>query len=226
LKQPSDLLQNSGDVLDHPGPEQVLLVAGPGGSGKSTFLRLLASNELPPELRRCLPADAGKWPMLMPRILRKESGRSLLPARFALHYDIAGYAARAEVPYGEDAALRVLRSARRVAVVDIRPSASQLVSQAALRAAEEDRRRSWLGRLWRLSRLRQLLQTSEPLASGSPASKLELYRQPGWLEACYARWDAFLAASVSARPDIAVMRIEPELTRSGQRSFRLLPPPS
>jgi hypothetical protein len=49
-----------------------------------------------------------------------------------------------------------------------------------------------------------------------------LYLEPGWLEACYARWDAFIGETLTARDGAVLIRVEPRPGADGSPSFRLI----
>ena len=42
----------------------ILLISGPSGGGKTTFLRQLREGTLAPEILARLPAGSGNWPVL------------------------------------------------------------------------------------------------------------------------------------------------------------------
>src|SRR5919106_4497067 len=106
--------------------EHLLLVAGPGGGGKSTFMAMLAASRLPTEVQRLLPARAERWPQ-SGTDRSKRGLRSLMARdRVVLHYDIAAPARRQE-SYARDPVLAGLTSARQVTVVEVRPPQDRLV---------------------------------------------------------------------------------------------------
>jgi hypothetical protein len=201
--------------------EHLLLIAGPSGGGKSTFIAMLLASRLPPEVRQLLPAGAESWP----KTSADRSKRSLRAVsaleNVILHYDIAGPARRRE-SYARDPVLAGLASARRLTVVEIRTPPDQLVNQFRSRSAAAEARWSWWRKRWRRYVLEPLLHGAGPLRWIKVPSKPVLYGQPGWLEACYAGWDAFVGATLKARDGAVLIRIEPTPGADGSPSFRLI----
>jgi len=198
--------------------EHLLLIAGPSGSGKSTFIAMLFASRLPPEVRQLLPAGAERWPKTSAD--RSKRGLRAVSAleNVILHYDIAGPARRRE-SYAKDPVLAGLASARQVTVVEIRPPPDRLVNQFRSRSAAAEARWSWWRKRWRRSVLQPLLRVAGPLRR---KSKPVLYLEPGWLEACYARWDAFIGETLTARDGAMLIRVEPRPGADGSPSFRLI----
>jgi hypothetical protein len=198
--------------------EHLLLIVGPSGSGKSTFIAMLLASRLPPDVRQLLPAGAERWPKTSAD--RSKRGLRAVSAleNVILHYDIAGPARRRE-SYARDPVLAGLASARQVTVVEIRPPPDRLVNQFRSRSAAAEARWSWWRKRWRHSVLQPLLRVAGPLRR---KSKPVLYLEPGWLEACYARWDAFIGETLTARDGAVLIRIEPRPGADGSPSFRLI----
>jgi energy-coupling factor transporter ATP-binding protein EcfA2 len=198
--------------------EHLLLIVGPSGSGKSTFIAMLLASRLPPDVRQLLPAGAERWPKTSAD--RSKRGLRAVSAleNVILHYDIAGPARRRE-SYARDPVLAGLASARQVTVVEIRPPPDRLVNQFRSRSAAAEARWSWWRKRWRRSVLQPLLRVAGPLRR---KSKPALYLEPGWLEACYARWDAFIGETLTARDGAVLIRVEPRPGADGSPSFRLI----
>ena len=201
--------------------EHLLLIAGPSGSGKSTFIAMLYASRLPPEVRQLLPSGAERWP----KTSADRSRRGLRAVRalenVILHYDIAGPARRRE-SYAKDPVLAGLALARQVTVVEIRAQADRLVDQFRSRSAAAEAKWSRWQKLWRRSVPQALLRIAGPLRRNKVPSKPVLYGQPGWLEACYARWDAFIGETLIARDGAVLIRVEPRPGADGSPSFRLI----
>jgi hypothetical protein len=201
--------------------EHLLLIAGPSGGGKSTFIAMLLASRLPPEVRQLLPPGAERWPKTSAD--RSKRGLRAVGAleNVILHYDIAGPARRRE-SYAKDPVLAGLASARQVTVVEIRPPPDRLVNQFRSRSAAAEARWSWWRKRWRRSVPQALLHVVGPLLRNKVPSKPVLYGQPGWLEECYARWDAFIGETLAARDGAMLIRVEPRPGADGSPSFRVI----
>ena len=186
----------------------ILVVAGPGGAGKTTFIALLRSGALPGEIRDLLPDGVEGWPAHMPGVFRNPHGSGPPADSYVLHYDTTGPARKWGLDYAADQALAGLVTVQNVTVVDVRPTTETLIGQLEGRSAEANRRRGWAGRMWNRSLLRSLLQPSKMLRRSGRFQKPALYRQSGWLEQVYASWDAYLA-NLQTRTKLLLIRVEP-----------------
>jgi hypothetical protein len=172
-------------------------------------------------VRRLLPAGVERWPQ-SGTDRSKRGLRSLMEReQVVLHYDIAAPARRQE-SYARDPVLAGLASARQVTIVEVRPAPDRLVEQIQSRSAAREAQLTWWKKLWRRSALRSLLQLRKQLRRKNFPSKPLLYQQPGWVEACYAGWDAFATEALAARDGALLIRVEPKPGPDGSPSFRLV----
>jgi hypothetical protein len=199
----------------------LLLVCGPGGSGKSTFIEQFRSGRLRPELRELLPAGAETWPHMGSD--RSERGLRTLEEteNLILHYDIAARPRRQE-SHVDDPVLAGLLSAKQLTIVDIRPSRECLLTQLSSRAAEAEARRGILSRLWRSAGLHDARHFRKMRRRRGLRTKASLYREERWLETLYARWDGFLQATLAGRGEGFIVRVEPGPDEVGNPSFRVV----
>jgi hypothetical protein len=199
----------------------LLLICGPGGSGKSTFIEQLRSGRLVPELRELLPPGAEFWPHMGSD--RSERGlRRLREAKdLVLHYDIAARARRQE-SYMGDPILAGMLSAKRLTIIDIRPSRERLLNQLSSRSAEAEARRSMLSRLWRSAGLHYVRHFRKMRQRRGLRTKASLYEERSWLETLYEQWDGFIQSTLAARGEGFIVRVEPAPNETGGRSFRIV----
>jgi hypothetical protein len=182
-------------------------------------MAMLAASRLPPEVRRLLPDGAERWPQTGTDRSRRGLRSLMERERVVLHYDIAAPARRQE-SYAQDPVLAGIASARQVTVVEVRPPPDRLVEQIQSRSEAREAQRGWSSRAWRRSALRSFLQLRKRLRRKNFPSKPLLYQQPGWVEACYGRWDAFTAQALAARDGAVLIRLEPTPGPDGSPSFR------
>jgi hypothetical protein len=196
----------------------LLLVCGPGGSGKSTFIEQLRSGRLPPELRELLPAGAESWPRMGSD--RSERGLRMLrkAEHLILHYDIAARPRRQE-SHVDDPVLAGVPAAKRLTVVDIRPGRERLLNQLSFRAAEAEARRGILSRLWRGAGLHDARHFRKLRRRRGLPTKASLYGEERWLETLYERWDGFLEATLAERGEGSIVRVQPAPDGAGNPSF-------
>ena len=236
--------RRSADALALEPIHHLLIVAGPHGSGKSTFLNLLAADSLPDDIKALMPPGAAGWVQtsLMKVFKPGEADAAAGGARargLALHYNILRPHVRNLADYASDPSLRLIGLAEAVTVVTLRPPLPRLVSQFAARSAVQQAAAPWRTRARRavVDRLYSLGRTLLPPPvqrilsipsehthdlSGRFGRVVRLYHKPGWLEARYASWHAYLAATAAAGKKLRSLEVEPVETEATGPSFRLL----
>ena len=212
----------------------LLVVAGPPSSGKSTFLRDLASGRLPAEVTSALPAGAEDWAQTggsrllrgSPKSETDAEGREVWPG-LALHYDMLRPFETSLTGYDDDPALSVLRTADHVVLVLIKPTIEQLARQM------EARQSDYLSAGHRVKRVRRRLSRllgrrrhpATLIYEGTDTRQRKarlaaLYRQPDFLPAWYRRWQHFAEASAGSRLTSTIV-MEPAVIE-GRSSFRIV----
>jgi hypothetical protein len=110
---------------------QLLWVCGPGGAGKSAFLRQLAAGQLPAHIVDRLPAGCESWAQLKAKDLHFFDARSL-PSEFAVHYSLT-QALRHFSNFKNDSVLQLFRLAKHITVVHVKPTEERLSRQRSHR---------------------------------------------------------------------------------------------
>jgi hypothetical protein len=206
----------------------LILVCGPSSVGKSSFIRQLQAGALMPELQEKFPRDVKGWRRVEEknRDVLSPNG-SLLPRRrpprlnVILHYDTTYIFEQGCGGYEDDRHLDVLFAADEVLVVDIRASREALERSAADRKARA-KRRHVLGRFLKVAK-----RTFRGHRPGSVVRdrfpRLQAYREEGWLERFYGRWQAFLD-DVPGRlaVPVRIVRVEAIVRPVAEPTFRLL----
>ncbi len=203
--------------------QPMLLVSGPSGGGKSTFIRQLAAGTLAPGILERLPAGTGNWPLVEANdILKGDLAKETLPAGspgLLVHYDIV-FIHRYGVPsYEDDPALGLLENAAPLHIVFVRPDCGVVRQQFLDRQTRHRKTKSTASLLWsRFFRLpmRRLLA---PLTGKPTQSTEDIYTDDKWLAACYLQWETFLHRLAERHPDARLTIVEP--TGEGE-TFRLL----
>ncbi len=224
LRQPRLRLTTGKARIGH-----LLLVSGPSGSGKTTFLRQLATGSLAPDILAALPAGASDWPQTNGRrIISGGSGSrgrprvGPQPDGLVLHYDFMRAFETPVADYAEDRALAALALAEAVTVIALHAPPERLADELARRPP-------------RTRRLDPLRNTARSLGVGMPGKPdrvydriteherhrrlVEHYRQAGWLDEWYARWQSFLEESCRDRQ---CRGVHVEWAAEGVPRFRLL----
>ena len=120
------------------GIEHLLVVAAPSGAGKSTFVHLMVSAQLSPDVRACLPPDVENWRQvkggehyLWLAAVTQESAQTGIRG-VVLDYDMTrGVVLKAD--YADDPALKLLKLGRTITIVNLRPPLERIISQLAYR---------------------------------------------------------------------------------------------
>lgn len=191
----------------------MLLVSGPSGGGKSTFIRQLAAGNLPPEILERLPAESGNWPLIEANdILKGALTADALPADapgWLVHYDIVFIHRYRIARYEDDPALGLLENAAPLHVVFVRPDSAMVRKQFLDRQTRHRKTKSTASLLWsRFFRLpmRRLLS---PITGKPTQSTEDIYSDDKWLAACYQQWETFLHRLAERHPDARITLVEP-----------------
>lgn len=200
----------------------ILLISGPSGGGKTTFIRQLGQGTLAPEILDRLPPGCGNWPVLEANdVLKGRRVMKSLPATadaVCLHYDIVLMHRYRIDRYEDDPSLLLFDDAESIDLVFVRPDTAVVKRNFMARQNEHRRKKSPISLWWsRYVRLpaRHLLS---PLTRKPTQSTEDVYRDEKWLEDCYLRWERFIASTVERHTNASITVVEP----SGEgESFRL-----
>lgn len=119
----------------------LLWVCGPGGGGKSTFLRQLAAGKLPAYIHDQLPAGCERWPQLTARNLHfMDIAQTTLPSHFAVHYSLT-QSLRHFLSFENDPLLRIFKLASDLTIIHVKPSEDRLARQRLHRRTYRQQRR-------------------------------------------------------------------------------------
>ncbi len=231
--------------------EHLLVVAAPSGAGKTTFVNQLISRGSAADITAHLPAGAEHW-------MRVKHGqhKQWLPTVTTAPEDLSGVileydltSRRAAVSYQTDPALRLLRMARRITVVNLKAPAEQLITQIAYREtgartkqSVSQRRLGWGLAYWvrstlfavlrRLSgalprsaidwfkQLPSIVQLWSALKRKGLFVKIKRYEKSGWLEDVYLRWQVYLDAEAKAGARIEQVFLAPEALEKADQVYR------
>jgi 2-polyprenyl-3-methyl-5-hydroxy-6-metoxy-1,4-benzoquinol methylase len=180
----------------------LVIVSGPTSSGKSTFLRRFAAENLPEPLAAVLPPSARSWPMTGAGqfLQSQQSSTPLLGAHdlegAVLHYDILRPFSTGCQEYLRDQALDLISCADRVVVVVLKPSSQRLARQLYENEIAVKPGRGLLTRLAASTGLRKRKKRHRQLA--------QLYAEPGWVGSWYGLWLAFIGHAAPAATIIEI----------------------
>lgn len=196
----------------------LLVVAGAGGSGKSTLIRGLAEATLPAALRdRLGPVAPGSWREVAP-VDHTELNESEI-ANLVLHYDFSRVYYR-NLSFERDEAFRLLDDAQQVTCITVWCDPAQLLARAAARLAEIDaaglnrRRESVARRAWRrVWPPARLVAERQARRATNLRWTLDLYRDPHAVAALYRSWLAFCDRRIAGPHWVADMTDGPAVLR-------------
>lgn len=217
--------------------DQMLVVAGASGVGKSTFMERLADGALEPSIAGHLPPDAPAWPLIGPRHhpewlpqMRERARDGHRTAGAVLHMDTTGLH---ETPHEFAPAMQIVDLAQSVFVVEVRAPSHRVMTQFLDRECA-----------WAFQNNREALPQVEALrrafwdATGTPMDKLVIssaalglgmqerfarrlanYRDPRWLADIETRWQRVLHRACRGR-QVTVLTVDSAPGEPG--GFRLL----
>jgi hypothetical protein len=208
----------------------LLLISGPSGGGKSTFIRQLAANSLAPDILSLLPDACGSWPVIEANNVLKgnlspETLRNNLQQADAwlVHYDIVFIHCHGLALYQDDPAMTLLTNADSLTVVFIRPDCEVLRQQFLDRQIRHQQTKSTASLWWGRWVRRPLRRALAPLTGKPILTSAELYADNKWLAACYLQWETFCQHLMESHPQTRLLTVEPASGPS--EHFRLLAHP-
>jgi hypothetical protein len=206
---------------------QILLVAGPSGGGKSTFIRLLRAKQLSSQIAGSLPPEAESWPLVTANFRKSEpsedsapAGGPAHPSGLIVHYDTTFPHRHGIHNYEADPALQILEHADRLCIANVLPAHDQLVAQFDRRHQRRHGSKNLARKAWRhgvripFNRLRALL-------GGQRRETMDLYATPEWVRSSCEQWDAFVKSVMRGKPGSTVLQVEPWPDAQGHPNFRL-----
>ncbi len=197
----------------------ILLVAGPAGSGKSTFMQQLRSHGLPKEIVDLLPPGCEDWPHISGKLLLAGRQRECA-SRVIMHYDIMRPFSLGLRDYSSDKALSIICSCNSwLTVISLSVPADILIAQYMARAIST-------GHRVRVA-LHRFTGSRRALLGRKRSRLVALYEQPNALDHWMSRWDAFLEMiytrnAQSKKFPMCLISASPCAPADGQPNFRLL----
>jgi hypothetical protein len=200
--------------------QELLIVAGPAGAGKSTLMRELSGRSLNPQIVGRLPAGAADWPRVTANDLESSRPRSLVrygkAAGLTVHYNTMRPFSRG-YEYGSDPALRLLDViAAPMTVVTIVPEPVLLSRQYRARIAESNEDEWWVP-VPPLKAVRRKIRTGLRKTFGRAELPLKpeqlrlmrLYESPDALKSWYKKWKIYLRDRCEQRSYTRVIFVAP-----------------
>ena len=209
--------------------KDILLISGPSGGGKSTFLRCLASGKLDDAIHRQLPPDAASWEVVEANDILKgdlstEECRQLLEAsgRLCLHYDILFIQGRGLTNHAADPSLTLLGEADRLWVVFISPDHPRVARQHRERRAAQLACKSPFSRWWAYW-VRAPLRRLKRSAGLDPRRDIgKFYEDEALLARACDEWLGYLQALCERVLVIELLTLVPQGKFQGHPKFSIL----
>lgn len=208
-------------------PKRALLVCGPTGCGKSTFIRILTEREeLPEKIIENLSAYSGKEEIIEANnimkgdLLYNDFARQLADAVHIVHYDVLFNLCHDQTRYENDPAIQGLYELEHLDIIYIKPKLEQVREQHKKREQARYAKKSPLSRFWQK-------QVKSPLKiflhpQKYPVKSDKIYETDNLLAKAYAQWDLLTDSLPEKIENLNMMTIEPTTSTDGKFGFRLL----
>jgi len=132
--------------------QNLLLVVGPSGGGKSFFVDMLKARALDPAITALLPDDCLGWPVVEANNVMKnrQTGSELMPrdGGAILHYDITFIHRFGLADYTCDPFCATLFNAEQIEIVYLKPDRDRLIQQFIMRKDAHRKTKSRLNLFW------------------------------------------------------------------------------
>jgi len=215
--------------------EHIFVIAGPSGSGMSTFMREFVEDRLPCNIADDLPAEAKTWSRTSGNELSRKGLPQVLRAKrrtrgLVLHYDIMRAYSRGYEKHANDPAMQAVTSAKaRLTVMTILPAREALFEQFLSRARSGEYEEWWdkretVRKVKRKVRgaLLKLFRRPPKFLKEGHLSLLSVYASDQRLERWTNGWESFLESVRKDRDDVRIIYVTPGEVSDGYPSFRLL----
>jgi energy-coupling factor transporter ATP-binding protein EcfA2 len=206
-----------------------LLVSGPSGGGKSTFIQHLTDGRLPPEIASELPLNCASWPiieannMLKNKVSLAEILKTMGSSESAiLHYDIAYIHRFGLTNYASDPASALFTLSDRLDVVLVKPGPDNLQRQYRERHYAHYHSKSLASRLWGTWVRRPVRRAFQRLQGKIALETQALYLSEDWLQHCYSDWHDYIHQLIKNKPASKVLQVVPCQQADGNPGFNLI----
>lgn len=209
--------------------KQILLISGPTGAGKSTFLSCLESAKLDQQILKALPHGAADWSaaelndILKGSLSSEECLTKLENERCGkFHYDITFIHSRGIANYEDDPSLKILQQADSLWVIFIKPNYETVRRQYNERRAQKLSKKSKISLLWarygrkNLRRLKRILKSDTKRELGDPYSNEQL------LIESYVMWHNYLKTLCASVEDLKITILHPNSKSDDTPYFHIL----
>ena len=217
--------------------DEIMMVSGLSGSGKSTFIEHFTSGKLTGDLKERLPSANHDWYLLGQGSCLVSSRASLeellrgIPrtvSRVIIHYDATLLHRLKLTTYEFDPIFGIFEAARHSTLVVMRPSASRILEQFRHRQEQRYSRKPLVNRLWaKYVRfpLNKIVELKLTIRRSAELSTRQLYRNARVVDFYALAWDRFVERFLAQNSGVKVVYIEPYTCKDGTLGFRLGAPP-
>lgn len=209
--------------------KNLLLIAGPSGGGKSTFIENLRDGSLPDDI--CSQYQEFKHAPVVDitnkirRLNRKGDTEAALSSiqkttKLIIHYDIISVFRSGGKNYQDDPSLGLLDLLPSFQTIFIRPDQQQLIHQFTERHNLRMKNKNSLKQFWRQSIAPHLRKTTHKIYGREIRFETDLYRDPIFLQNCYDEWKSYISTHEKLAEDQTHTIFIPCIDPNGQKTFR------
>ncbi len=184
--------------------ENVIVIAGPSGAGKTTFLELLKRKMLPETIAALLPKDVDEWSIFEANNLASDF--FIHGEKQIVHYDTVDIRRYPQFRYNNDPRLSFLKECKNVLMITLQPKAEQLLEQFSHRQSMRNKKKSLLKVMWAKTRKELKRLFASHTSRYAKMDREVLYRSPEALSYFQKQWSSFLS-ELEHLPDTEIRSI-------------------
>jgi energy-coupling factor transporter ATP-binding protein EcfA2 len=171
--------------------ESVIVIAGPSGAGKTTFLELLRRKMVPKTIAALLPEDVDEWSVFEANNIASDF--FIHGEKQIVHYDTVDIRRYPQVRYNNDPRLSFLKECKNVLMITLQPKGEQLLEQFSQRQSMRNKNKPAFKVMWAKGRRKLKRLIAYNTSRYAKLDRDELYKSSEAVDYFQEQWNSFLS---------------------------------